>query len=81
MAKRKKNDDLLLPDVSNENYRLIKAGIKVYPVATNGKWKIHVDNNGKITIFNKVITQKEVNYAINQTITFMFNKLKENERK
>ena len=41
MAKRTKNDDLHLPDVSNENYRLIKAGIKVYPVATNGKWKIH----------------------------------------
>ncbi len=66
------------PDVSDKNYKLIKAGIKVYPNAENGKFKIHVNNNGNLTIFKKEIPQKEVNEAINKTISFMYDKLVEN---
>lgn len=70
-----------LPDVSGFNYILIKNGIKVYPVGYNGKFKIQVDNNGKLKTFDKLITQGEVNEAINKTIKYYYDKLKENEIK
>lgn len=79
MAKRKSLNSL--PDVSGFNYILIKNGIKVYPVGYSGKFKIQVDNNGKLKTFNKLITQGEVNEAINKTIKYYYDKLKENESK
>lgn len=79
MAKRK--SITLLPDVSGFNYILIKNGIKVYPVGYSGKFKIQVDNNGKLKTFDKLITQGEVNEAINKTIRYYYDKLKENESK
>ena len=79
MAKRKSITSL--PDVSGFNYILIKNGIKVYPVGYNGKFKIQVDNNGKLKTFDKLITQGEVNEAINKTIKYYYDKLKENEIK
>ena len=77
MAKRKSLNSL--PDVSGFNYILIKNGIKVYPVGYSGKFKIQVDNNGKLKTFDKLITQGEVNEAINKTIKYYYDKLKENE--
>ncbi len=77
MAKRKST--VSLPDVSGFNYILIKNGIKVYPVGYSGKFKIEVDNNGKITTFNKLITQGEVNEAINKTIKYYYDKLKDKQ--
>jgi hypothetical protein len=79
MAKRKSLNSL--PDVSGFNYILIKNGIKVYPVGYIGKFKIQVDNNGKLKTFDKLITQGEVNEAINKTIRYYYDKLKENESK
>ena len=79
MAKRKSLNSL--PDVSGFNYILIKNGIKVYPVGYSGKFKIQVDNNGKLKTFDKLITQVEVNEAINKTIKYYYDKLKENEIK
>ena len=79
MAKRKSLNSL--PDVSGFNYILIKNGIKVYPVGYSGKFKIQVDNNGKLKTFDKLITQVEVNEAINKTIKYYYDKLKENESK
>lgn len=79
MAKVKKNV-YPYPDVSTKNYILIKNGIKVYPINSNGKFKIEVENNGKITTFNKIIGQSEVNGAINKTISHYYQKLKENEK-
>lgn len=79
MAKRKSLNSL--PNVSGFNYILIKNGIKVYPVGYSGKFKIQVDNNGKLKTFDKLITQGEVNEAINKTIKYYYDKLKENESK
>lgn len=80
MAKKNKNI-YPYPDVSDKNYRLIKNGIKVYPVGFNGKFKIQVDNNGKLKTFKKEIKQGEVNEAINKTIKYYYDKLIENETK
>ena len=42
MAKRAKITNL--PDVSKQNYELIKYGVKVYPIHFRGKWWIEINN-------------------------------------
>ena len=58
-------------------YVVGKNGIKVYPINYNGNWFIQVDNNGKITRFDKSILQKDINDAVASTIIFYFKKLTE----
>jgi len=73
MAKRKEITNL--PDVSKQNYELIKAGIKVYPIHFIGKWRIEINNKGKIQRFEKAITQNEINLAVHKTILYCFEKI------
>ncbi len=73
MAKRPKA--INLPDVSKQNYEIIKAGVKVYPVYFRGKWFIEIDNNGTIQRFEKSIVQNEVNLAVHKTILYCYEKI------
>ena len=66
-----------LPDVSKQNYELIKAGVKVYPISHRNKWYIEIDNNGKLQRFDKAIAQNEVNLAVHKTILYCFEKINE----
>ena len=81
MAKRE-NKKYPYPDVSGKNYVLRKNGITTYPIVVGyGKWKIEVNNNGNITTYKKIISSKEIDEAINKTIRYYYDKLKENESK
>lgn len=73
MSKRDKITNL--PDVSKQNYEIIKAGVKVYPVYFRGKWHIEIDNKGKIQRFEKAIVQNEVNLAVHKTILYCHEKI------
>ena len=73
MAKRKEITNL--PDVSKQNYEIIKAGVKVYPISHRNKWFIEIDNNGKLQRFEKAIAQNEINYAIAKTILYCHEKI------
>jgi hypothetical protein len=75
MAKRKTTTQL--PDVSKQNYELIKAGVKVYPVHFRGKWFIEIENNGTIQRFEKSVTQQEINLAVHSTIIYCYKRLTE----
>lgn len=68
-----------IPKATSEmNHALLKAGIKIYPEATSeGKQVIVVENNGEYKPYNKPLKQAEVNEALDKTIIFWFNKLKE----
>lgn len=63
---------------------VISSGIKVYPISREvapQKFKhfIQVDNNGKITTYNKEVPQRELNDAVAKTIIHLYNKLIENK--
>jgi hypothetical protein len=73
MAKRKEITNL--PDVSKQNYEIIKAGVKVYPISHRNKWFIEIDNNGTIQRFEKAIAQNEVNLAVHKTILYCYDKI------
>lgn len=73
MAKRKEITNL--PDVSKQNYEIIKAGVKVYPISHRNKWYIEIDNNGTIQRFEKAIAKNEVNYAMAKTILYCYEKI------
>lgn len=75
MSKRAKI--INLPDVSKQNYELIKAGVKVYPIHFRYKWWIEINNNGKIQRFEKAITQNEINLAVHKTILYCYEKINE----
>jgi len=63
--------------VSPEQFnKVLKAGIKIYPVSENFKWFIEVNRKGKITRFEKRVDYKELNETLNKTIIYYFNKLK-----
>ena len=74
MSKRAKITNL--PDVSKQNYEIIKAGVKVYPVSHRNKWFIEIDNNGKLQRFEKAIAQNEINLAVHKTILYCYDKIK-----
>jgi len=73
MSKRAKITNL--PDVSNQNYEIIKAGVKVYPISHRNKWYIEIDNNGKLQRFDKAIAQNEINLAVHKTILYCYEKI------
>ena len=79
MAKRKEITNL--PDVSNQNYELIKAGVKVYPeymkdpITKKWSWYILYSVNGKITRYNKPISSNEINLCVHLAILSLYKKL------
>ena len=79
MAKRKEITNL--PDVSNQNYLLIKAGIKVYPqymkdpITKKWSWYILYSDNGKVTRYNKLISANEINLCVHLAILSLYKKL------
>mgnify|MGYP003408620286 FL=1 len=79
MAKRKEITNL--PDVSKQNYELIKAGVHVYPeymkdpITKKWSWYILYSDNGKITRYNKAISSNEINISLHLAILDRFNKL------
>lgn len=58
-------------------YFVHKNCIFVYPISKLGSWFIEVNNNGKILIFPKKVSQNELNESLAKTIIFYYNKLKE----
>jgi len=79
MAKRAKITNL--PDVSNQNYELIKAGVKVFPeymkdeLTKKWSWYILYSDNGKVTRYNKQVSANEINLCVHLAILDRFNKL------
>jgi len=72
---------VILPDVSNQNYELIKAGVKVFPeymkdeLTKKWSWYILYSDNGKIVRYNKPISSNEINLCMNLAILDRYNKL------
>lgn len=60
---------------------VINSGIKVYPISyfdedeLRLKRFIQVDNNGKITTYNKEVPQRELNDAVAKTIIHFYKQL------
>ena len=79
MAKRK--EIINLPDVSTQNYELIKAGVHVYPefmkdpITKKWSWYILYSDNGKITRYNKPISSNEINLCVHLAILDRHKKL------
>ena len=70
-----------LPDVSKQNYELIKAGVKVFPeymkdeLTKKWSWYILYSDNGKVTRYNKPISSNELNLCVHLAILDRYNKL------
>lgn len=79
MSKRAKI--INLPDVSNQNYLLIKAGVKFFleymkdPITKKWSWYILYSNNGKVTRYEKPITSNEINLCVHLAILSLYKKL------
>ena len=79
MAKRTKITNL--PDVSKQNYELIKAGVKIFPeymkdeLTKKWSWYILYSDNGKIVRYNKPISSNEINISLHLAILDRFKKL------
>jgi len=79
MAKRK--EIINLPDVSKQNYELIKAGVFVYPeymkdeLTKKWSWYVCYSYNGKVTRYNKTVATNELNLCIHLAILDRFKKL------
>lgn len=79
MAKRKEITNL--PDVSKQNYELIKAGVKVFPeymkdsITKKWSWYILYSDNGKVVRYNKPISSNDINISLHLAILDRFNKL------
>lgn len=79
MAKRAKITNL--PDVSKQNYELIKAGVHVYPeymkdpITKKWSWYILYSDNGKVVRYNKPISSNEINISLHLAILSRHKKL------
>ena len=79
MAKRAKITNL--PDVSKQNYEIIKAGVKVFPeymkdeLTKKWSWFILYSENGKVIRYNKPISSNEINLCVHLAIIDRYNKL------
>ena len=79
MAKLKEITNL--PDVSNQNYELIKAGVHVYPefmkdpITKKWSWYILYSDNGKVVRYNKPISSNEINISLHLAILDRHKKL------
>lgn len=68
-----------------ESYKfsfVLNQGIKVYPISIlntdtgNFDCYIQVDDNGKITTYDKIVKREELSDKVAQTIIYFYNKLK-----
>lgn len=75
MAKKKVE---YLPNVNAEHYFLIKRNILVYPVYYNFKWYIVINSKGKIKMFEKPVSQDNINKAIHATIKYAYQRIVDN---
>jgi len=70
-----------LPDVSMQNYELIKANVFLYPeymkdeLTKKWNWYICYSDKGKITRYNKAVASNELNLCIHLAIIDRFKKL------
>jgi len=77
--KVKKN--IILPDVSKQNYELIKVGVLVYPeymkdeLTKKWSWYILYSDNGKIIRYNKQVSANEINLCVHLVILDRYKKL------
>jgi hypothetical protein len=76
-SKKKSNSSITAS--SEIIYHVISNGIKIYPIYKNYFWFIQVDNNGKITTYDKRINQNEINDCVAKTIIHFYKLLKEKE--
>ena len=67
-----------LPNVNMEHRFLMQRNITVYPVFYNSKWYICINSNGKIKMFEKTVTQNDINKAIHATIKYAYNRIVNN---
>ena len=54
-------------DISKAISICLRKGIKVYPVVSNKKFKIEVNDNGKLKRYNKEVVASELNKALSNT--------------
>ena len=79
MSKRAKI--INLPDVSKQNYELIKANVLVYPeymkdeLTKKWSWYILYSDNGNIVRYNKPISSNEINISLHLAIIDRHKKL------
>ena len=79
MAKLKEITNL--PDVSNQNYELIKAGVHVYPefmkdpITKKWSWYILYSDKGKVIKKKKKKSSNEKNISLHLAILSRFKKL------
>lgn len=78
MARKKATDKQIKAD-EKQIYEVGRCGIKVYPIDKNGRFFIQVDNNNRISTFDKPLKQNEINNAIALTVIHFYNKIKEAE--
>ena len=76
-----------------ELHFLINCGIKIYPIGeiefyrrsnsskgSQNNFLIEINNNGKIKTFEKRIKSNEIDEALEKTIIFYYQKIKEDEK-
>jgi len=90
---KKKSNLLQKTASPEQIYWVLKNGITIYPISefsylqrkgetnfsiiSKQRWYIEVNNNGRITFYNKIISSRDLNEAIAKTIIYYYNKLKE----
>lgn len=65
-----------VPTISKEMSLCLRNGIKVYPVNVKSKWFIEVNNNNKITRFEKEVLKNEISLSMAKTYIYYYEKLK-----
>lgn len=77
MPKKKSSSSHQITASPEEIYFLHRHNVKVYPVGFKGKWKIQVNNNGKVKSFDKLLSEPDTHEAIALTIKYYCKLLKE----
>lgn len=66
----------------NKSYYIFARGITIFPIYRDGKFQIQANLNGNILkLFDKKITQKEINDALAKTVNYYYDILKKEELK
>lgn len=75
-SKKKSSSSTVVND-GNKSYFVFKHGIKIYPISVGNKFQIHANNNGELKVFEKLISQKEINESLAKTVNWYYDKLNE----
>ena len=57
-------------DISKAMSICLRNGVKVYPVISDNKFKVEVNNKGNIVRYNKEVVTKELNKALSTTYKY-----------